>query len=164
MQTLESPEPGIGHSRLSCGDDYVRVRHRSRKMDMTPSRRRQSLGDIFKPPQLERALLIYFWGFIYLFMRHTERGKDTGRGRSRLPVGSLMWDSIPGPWDHDLSQGQMLNCWASQVPLERTLNSGSQFNRSGSLLDSVCVSYYNPVWLLRWSSLKNMNYTPTHFS
>ena len=42
--------------------------------------------------------------FIYLFMRDTERerGRDAGRGRSRLPAGSPMWDSIPGPWDHDL--------------------------------------------------------------
>ena len=50
--------------------------------------------------------------FIYLFMRDTqrerererERGRDLGRGRSRLPVGSPMWDSILGPRDHDLSQ------------------------------------------------------------
>ena len=41
--------------------------------------------------------------------RHGERGKDIGRGRSRLPAGSLMWDSIPGPWDHDLHQKQTLN-------------------------------------------------------
>ena len=47
--------------------------------------------------------------FIYLFTRDTERGRDKGRGRSRLPAGNLMWDSIPGPWDHDLSQSQMLN-------------------------------------------------------
>ena len=37
-------------------------------------------------------------------MRDTERGRDTGRGRSRLPAGRPMWDSIPGPWDHDLSR------------------------------------------------------------
>ena len=37
-------------------------------------------------------------------MRDTERGRDTGRGRSRLPAGSPMQDSIPGPQDHDLSQ------------------------------------------------------------
>ena len=24
-------------------------------------------------------------------------------------AGSLMWDSIPGPWDHNLSQRQTLN-------------------------------------------------------
>ena len=50
--------------------------------------------------------------FIYLFMRDT----DIGRGRSRLPMGSSMWDSIPGLWDHDLSQRQTLNHWATQVP------------------------------------------------
>ena len=30
-------------------------------------------------------------------MRDTERGRDIGRGRSKLPMGSPMWDSIPGP-------------------------------------------------------------------
>ena len=29
-------------------------------------------------------------------MRDTERGRNTGRGRSRLRVGSSMWDWIPG--------------------------------------------------------------------
>ena len=51
-------------------------------------------------------------------MRDTERGRDVGRGRSRLPAGSLMWDSIPGPWDYAQSQRQMLNhraTWASRV-------------------------------------------------
>ena len=36
-------------------------------------------------------------------MRDTERGRDIGRGRSRLLTVSPMWDSIPGPWDHALS-------------------------------------------------------------
>ena len=39
-------------------------------------------------------------------MRHTERGRDTGRGRSRLHVGSPTWDSIPGLQDHILGQRQ----------------------------------------------------------
>ena len=41
----------------------------------------------------------------YLFIHeiHTERGRDTGRGRSRLPVGSPVQDSIPGPRGHTLS-------------------------------------------------------------
>ena len=30
-------------------------------------------------------------------MRDTERGRDTGRGRSRLHAGCPMRDSIPGP-------------------------------------------------------------------
>ena len=46
-----------------------------------------------------------FFFKIYLFIhgRHRERGRDTGRGRSRLLAGSPMWDSIPGPRDHALS-------------------------------------------------------------
>ena len=40
--------------------------------------------------------------------RHRERGKDTGRGRSRPHAGSPMWDSIPGPQDHTLSRRQTL--------------------------------------------------------
>ena len=37
-------------------------------------------------------------------MRNTYRKRDTdrGRGRSRLPMGSLMWDLIPGLQDHVL--------------------------------------------------------------
>ena len=46
---------------------------------------------------------------MYLFMRDTERGRDIGRGRSRLPAGSPIWDSIPGPQDHDASPRQTLN-------------------------------------------------------
>ena len=41
--------------------------------------------------------------FIYLFMRDTQRGRDIGRGRSRLPAETLMQDLILGPRDHDLS-------------------------------------------------------------
>ena len=67
---------------------------------------------------LEKALVslgiflisfFFFYDFIYLSMRDTERGRDTGRGRSRLPSGSPMQDSIPKPRGHDLSQSQMLN-------------------------------------------------------
>ena len=45
----------------------------------------------------------------------TERERETGRGRSRLHAGSLMWDSIPGLRDHNLSQRQMPNRRATQV-------------------------------------------------
>ena len=52
----------------------------------------------------------FFKDFIYLFMRDTERerGRDTGRERSRLPAGSPMRDSMPGLWDHALSRRQVL--------------------------------------------------------
>ena len=57
--------------------------------------------------------VIFFFFFLrfYLFIhgRHKERGGDTDRGRSRLPTGSPMWNSILGPRDHDLSQRQTLN-------------------------------------------------------
>ena len=39
-------------------------------------------------------------------MRVTERERGRDRGRSRLPVRSPMWDLIPGPWNHTLSQRQ----------------------------------------------------------
>ena len=59
--------------------------------------------------------LIYFLkAFIYLFMRDT--GRQGHRGKSRFPAGTLMQDWIPGPQDHDLSQRQVLNHWATQVP------------------------------------------------
>ena len=34
-----------------------------------------------------------------------ERGRDTGRGRSRLHAGSPMWDLIPGLQDHTQAKG-----------------------------------------------------------
>ena len=42
-------------------------------------------------------------------MRDTERGRDTGRGRSRLPVGILMQDSIPGSWPEPKASAQPLS-------------------------------------------------------
>ena len=49
-------------------------------------------------------IFYFFKDFIYLFMRdiHRERGRDTGRGRSRLHAWSPMWDSIPGLQDYTL--------------------------------------------------------------
>ena len=54
--------------------------------------------------------------YLFIHVRHTERGRDIGRGRSRLHAGSSMQDSIPGLQDHDLSWRQTLNLWATQVP------------------------------------------------
>ena len=42
-------------------------------------------------------------------MRDTQREAETQAKGKVLPVGSLMWDSILGPRDHDLSQRQMIN-------------------------------------------------------
>ena len=57
---------------------------------------------IYKCLKMDRFFLkIYF----YLFMIdiENERGRDTGRGRSRLHPGSRTWDLILGLQDHALS-------------------------------------------------------------
>ena len=56
-----------------------------------------------------KILLIYSWE------TQRERGKDIGRGRTRFPVGSPIWDLIPGLQDHALSSRRMLNRWATQA-------------------------------------------------
>ena len=63
-----------------------------------------------------KILFIYSW-------ETQKRGRDIGRGRSRLPVWGLICDSIPeagfmwGAWyvtpSHDLSQRKTLNHWAT---------------------------------------------------
>ena len=59
-------------------------------------------------------------------MEVRERGRDIDRGRSRLPDRSPMCNSIPGPQNHDLSQRQMFNHWATWVPQKSCLKSGSK--------------------------------------
>ena len=61
-------------------------------------------------------------------MRDTERGRDISGEKSRLPVGSLMQDSIPGPQDHSLSQRQMLNTEPPRCPSNNDFywNKGTQ--------------------------------------
>ena len=48
-------------------------------------------------------------------MRDRERGRDIGRGRSRLHAGSPTQDSIPGLQDHALSRRQTLNHCTTQA-------------------------------------------------
>ena len=42
-------------------------------------------------------------------MRDAERGRNIGKGRSRLPAESPTQELIPGPGDHDLNQREMLS-------------------------------------------------------
>ena len=53
---------------------------------------------------LEQLFLYLIFLRFYLFIRDRKRGRDTGRGRSRLHAGSPMWDSILGLRGHILSQ------------------------------------------------------------
>ena len=93
------------------------------------------------------VFLSFFKKRFYLFIhdRHIERGRDIGRERSRLPAWSLMWDSIPGLWDHNLSWRQTLNRSATQVSLHLVFSwpDASERNRfylfiSGHLLGQCC--------------------------
>ena len=66
------------------------------------------------------SLLHFFKDFIYLFMTDTKREREREREReaktqaegerSRLHVGSPMWNLIPGLQDYTLSSRQMFNC------------------------------------------------------
>ena len=62
-------------------------------------------------PRANLACLPFFFfkDFIYLFMRDTYTEKQRPRQRENQ-------DSIPGPRDHDPSQRQMLNHWATRPP------------------------------------------------
>ena len=61
---------------------------------------------------LEISKKIFFKDFIALVDRASEhkQGDREGEGEaSSLLSSSSTWISIPGPWDHDLNQGQVLN-------------------------------------------------------
>ena len=51
-----------------------------------PSRKLFTLYN-FYPINIYKFIL-FFNDFMYLFMRDTQRGRDIGRGRSRLPAGT----------------------------------------------------------------------------
>ena len=54
---------------------------------------------------------IFFKGF-YLFIRERARAGGDGKGEGEETphgAGRPTRDSIPGPWDRDLSRGQLLN-------------------------------------------------------
>ena len=67
-------------------------------------------------PYLFGYLILFFFKFLFIYDSHTERerGRDTGRGRSRLHAGSPTWDSIPGLQDRALGQRQAPNHCATQ--------------------------------------------------
>ena len=58
------------------------------------------------------------------FMRdkERERGRDIGRGRSRLPARSPMWDSIPDPWITPWGKGRCSTAEPPRPPRTFVLN------------------------------------------
>ena len=71
-------------------------------------------------------LVIVFLKRFYLLIheRHTKQDRDIGRGRSRLPMGSWMPDSILGLRDYALSQRQDAQPLTTQVSLVIVFISG----------------------------------------
>ena len=81
----------------------------------------------YRAPYLLMFIEHFFKDFIFIDLKETEWERQhkqevgKGRGRSRFPVKQ---DSIPGPWDHDLSWRQMLNQLSHPgPPLEHFLSS-----------------------------------------
>ena len=92
----------------------------SKSRELTPVRSTFSFIVVFLP-----TAVIFFGNFlkIYLFLRETEhkwgRARERRRHRIRSKLQALScqhraqrWARTRKPWDHDLSQGQMLN-WLS---------------------------------------------------
>ena len=52
---------------------------------------------------------LFFKKILFIHERHTQRGRDAGRGRSRLHARSPTWDSIRGLRAQALSERQTLN-------------------------------------------------------
>ncbi|XP_059274515.1 zinc finger protein 736-like [Mustela nigripes] len=73
---------------------------------------------LYKEVMLENHSSVAGLDFIYLFVRERASGSEhrqtewkQSQREKQAPCGarSLMWDSIPGRWDHDLSRRQLLN-------------------------------------------------------
>ena len=60
---------------------------------------------------IAKFVFVFFLRF-YLFIheRHTESGRDIGRGRSKLPVRRLIQDSISDPGSQPEPKADTLNC------------------------------------------------------
>ena len=98
-------DTGGGRSRLHAGST-MRDSIPGHDPGTPGSRPRPKAGaKQLRHPGIPLFSFFFFKIFISLFMR--ERGRDTGRGRSRLHAGSPTWDSwdsISGPQDHTLGQ------------------------------------------------------------
>uniref|UniRef100_A0A8C0N7X3 Family with sequence similarity 81 member B n=1 Tax=Canis lupus familiaris TaxID=9615 RepID=A0A8C0N7X3_CANLF len=99
-------------SIVKLSGDIHFIRHEHRKIEKTIQDFMSALETVSK--NLDMKVTEIIWNFLLVFCFFKilfihERQRDTGRGRSRLPTGSQMRTSIPGPQDHALSQRQTLN-------------------------------------------------------
>ena len=49
-------------------------------------------------------------------MKDTEREAETGRGKSRLHAGNMMWDLVPALREHSLAEGRCSTAEPSRHP------------------------------------------------
>ena len=79
---------------------------------------------------IQQSMNRHFFGIIYSWETQRERGRDTGRGRSRLHAGSPTWDSIWGLQDKALGLKAALNHWATRAALYEPLDSFWELSKS----------------------------------
>ena len=77
-------------------------------------------GNMKKSSDGKLSFWFFFFFFQILFIHERQRDieeETQAEGEAGFPQGGwwLMWDSIPGSWDHTLSWRQTLNHWATQV-------------------------------------------------
>ena len=66
-----------------------------------------------------KFLFVPFFKILFIYSWETQRERQRHKQREKqAPCGEPVWDSIPGPQGHALSQRQMLNHWATQVSQE----------------------------------------------
>ena len=101
-----------GTCRVLCGDTF------SLPISTSPP---DSFGLLAKTQHqqwhLSQWTPAFFLKILFIHERDRKRGRDIGRGRSRLLAGSPMQNLFLEPQDHTLSQRQTLNHWATQACL-----------------------------------------------
>ena len=65
---------------------------------------------------------IFLKDYLFIYSRDTQREAETSAEGEADSGRSLMQDSIPGPWDQDLSQRQALNHWATEASQKHWLS------------------------------------------
>ena len=103
-----------------------------------------------KHQELLTLELFFFFNFIYLFGRENMSG-GSRRQKERekqapCRAKSLMRGLIPRSWDHDLSQRQTFNHWATQVPLSPNLYSRYSFLSCLSSENNPSCYFYGSFW------------------
>ena len=89
---------------------------------------------------------VLFKKYIYSWETQKKRGRDTGKGRSRLHAGIQMWDLIPGLQDHPEQKATTLNCWATQASQDKcTFNPFILFHPSPTFLPLVIIYLFSIV-------------------